>query len=115
MRFDGLKVKRELGMKGKEEGWRKTYSSMICESFGRVSAIRNSLVTEIGLACHKNDRDSFATDRPNFLYPLVFKIFSFTLHGIRKTQVAGLTFWVTFSSESGVSTAKAMRITCALE
>lgn len=87
-----LEINGELGVKGEGEGGRKAYSSMICESFGRVSAIRNSLVTQIGFACHKDDRDSFATDRPNFFYPLVFKILSFILHRIRKTRMIELTF-----------------------
>lgn len=56
LRFEGWKSKGYSG-----EG-RKTYSSTICESFGEESAVRDSLVSEIGLACHKDDRDSFATD-----------------------------------------------------
>lgn len=67
---------------------------------------------EVGFASNQYDRNGWTTYRPNFLYPLAAKPLSVNRDLNLRSQ---LTLVSTFSSESGVSRAKAISITCDLE
>ena len=80
------------------------HDALLCGSGGR----RTGWWPEVGLASYENDGDCCPTNRANLLYPL----FAHT----QTTAITGIgdrarTFTVTLSSESGVSMAKAMRMT----